>query len=132
MRGHEEASGTKYVPEELMKTWAKKDPLDNYKKYLLELDLLTEEMHEEIASEIKENINKNLDIAYNEEAIIPDLETELSDVYAPYTYQDTPPNEKTEEKRLIDAISEGLKQSMERNDDLVIMGQDVAEYGGVF
>ncbi len=132
MRGHEEASGTKYVPEELMETWAKKDPLDNYKKYLLELGLLTEEMHEEMASKIKENINKNLDIAYNEEAIIPDLETELSDVYAPYTYQDTPPNEKTEERRLIDAISDGLKQSMERNDDLVIMGQDIAEYGGVF
>jgi 2-oxoisovalerate dehydrogenase E1 component len=132
MRGHEEASGTKYVPEELMETWAKKDPLDNYKSYLVELGLLTEEMHEEMASKIKGEINKNLDIAYNEEAIVPDLETELSDVYAPYTYQDTPPNDKTEEKRLIDAISDGLKQSMERDDDLVIMGQDVAEYGGVF
>ncbi|MFT5890122.1 MAG: 2-oxoisovalerate dehydrogenase E1 component [Dokdonia sp.] len=132
MRGHEEASGTKYVPEELMETWAKKDPLDNYKSYLEELGLLTEEMHEEMASQIKGEINKNLDIAYKEEAIVPDLETELSDVYAPFTYQDTPPNEKTEEKRLIDAISDGLRQSMERNDDLVIMGQDVAEYGGVF
>ncbi|MEP0265129.1 dehydrogenase E1 component subunit alpha/beta [Dokdonia sp.] len=132
MRGHEEASGTKYVPKELMEAWAEKDPIENYKNYLLGLDVLTEEMHEEMASQIKEAINENLDIAYNEEAIIPNLETELLDVYAPYTYQDTPPNEETEELRLIDAISEGLKQSMERYDDLVIMGQDIAEYGGVF
>ncbi|MFC4635841.1 thiamine pyrophosphate-dependent enzyme [Dokdonia ponticola] len=132
MRGHEEASGTKYVPDDLMETWAQKDPLDNYKKYLVELGVLTEEMHENMASQIKEEINKNLDIAYEEEAIVPDLATELSDVFAPFTYQNTPPSTETEEKRLIDAISDGLKQSMERYDDLVIMGQDVAEYGGVF
>ncbi|WP_299768335.1 dehydrogenase E1 component subunit alpha/beta [uncultured Dokdonia sp.] len=132
MRGHEEASGTKYVPKELMETWAKKDPIENYKKYLVGLGLLTEEMHETMASEIKEEIVKNLDIAYNEEAIIPDLETELIDVYAPFTYTETKPSTSTEEQRLIDAISQGLKQSMERNDDTIIMGQDIAEYGGVF
>lgn len=132
MRGHEEASGTKYVPKELMETWAKKDPIENYKRYLIDLGLLTEEMHETMASEIKEEVVKNLDIAYNEEAIIPNLETELTDVYAPFTYTETAPAGKTEELRLIDAISLGLKQSMERNDDTVIMGQDIAEYGGVF
>lgn len=132
MRGHEEASGTKYVPKELMETWGQKDPIENYKNYLLELGILSEEMHQEMATQIKEEINKNLDTAYKEEAIVPDLETELSDVYAPFTYQETPPNEETAELRLIDAISKGLQQSMERNDDLVIMGQDIAEYGGVF
>ncbi len=132
IRGHEEASGTKYVPKELMETWAQKDPIENYKNYLIGLELLTDEIHNEMASQIKEEINKNLDIAYNEEAIVPVLETELSDVYAPFTYQDTPPSQETEELRLIDAISKGLKQSMERNEDLVIMGQDIAEYGGVF
>lgn len=132
MRGHEEASGTKYVPKELMETWSKKDPIENYKNYLLDLGILSEEVHQEMTTQIKEEINKNLDIAYKEEAIVPDLKTELSDVYAPFTYQDTPPNQETEELRLIDAISKGLKQSMERYDDLVIMGQDIAEYGGVF
>lgn len=132
MRGHEEASGTKYVPKELMEAWAQKDPIENYKNYLLDLGVLSEEMHQEMAAQIKEEINTNLDIAYKEEAIVPNLETELSDVYASFTYQDTPPNQETEELRLIDAISEGLQQSMERNDDLVIMGQDIAEYGGVF
>jgi len=132
IRGHEEASGTKYVPKELMETWTQKDPIENYKNYLIGLELLTDEIHNEMASQIKEEINKNLDIAYNEEAIVPVLETELSDVYAPFTYQDTPPSQETEELRLIDAISKGLKQSMERNEDLVIMGQDIAEYGGVF
>ena len=132
MRGHEEASGTKYVPKELMETWAKKDPIENYKQYLLELEVLTEVMHDEMASQIKEEIIKNLDIAYNEEAIIPNLETELTDVYAPFTYTETSSGLETEELRLIDAISLGLKQSMERNDDTVIMGQDIAEYGGVF
>lgn len=132
MRGHEEASGTKYVPKELMETWGQKDPIENYKNYLINLGILSEEMHQEMATQIKEEINTNLDIAYKEEAIVPDLETELTDVYAPFTYQDTPPNQETEELRLIDAISKGLQQSMERNDDLVIMGQDIAEYGGVF
>ncbi|WP_299213074.1 dehydrogenase E1 component subunit alpha/beta, partial [uncultured Dokdonia sp.] len=132
MRGHEEASGTKYVPDDLMETWAQKDPLENYKKYLVGLGLLTDEMDEDMASQIKETIQENLDLAYNEDAIVPHLETELEDVYAPFTYQDTPPTEATEEKRLIDAISDGLRQAMERNDDLVIMGQDIAEYGGVF
>ncbi|GGG41099.1 dehydrogenase [Dokdonia pacifica] len=132
MRGHEEASGTKYVPKELMETWAKKDPIENYKQYLLELEVLTEAIHDEMASQIKEEITKNLDIAYSEEAIIPNLETELTDVYAPFTYSEIKAGTATEELRLIDAISLGLKQSMERNDDTVIMGQDIAEYGGVF
>ena len=132
MRGHEEASGTKYVPQELMDTWAQKDPVTNYKSYLLEQNVLTESMHEEMAEEIKAEINEHLDIAYTEEDIVANLETELKDVYAPFTYIETPASKETEEQRLIDAISQGLRQSMEKYDDLVLMGQDIAEYGGVF
>jgi len=132
MRGHEEASGTKYVPKKLMQAWAKKDPIENYKAYLLKLGLLTEETHEEMASKIKDEIIENLNIAYNEEPIVPHLETEITDVYAPYTYIETKPSTATKELRLIDAISLSLKQSMEQNEDIVIMGQDIAEYGGVF
>ena len=132
MRGHEEASGTKYVPKELMEAWAQKDPIENYKQYLLSIGVLTEEVHQEMASQIKNEINEHLDIAYAEEAITPELTTELDDVYAPFTYTATNPATATEEIRMIDAISEGLKQSMERNPDTVVMGQDIAEYGGVF
>lgn len=132
MRGHEEASGTKYVPQELLDTWSQKDPVTNFKSYLLDQNVLTESMHDEMAEEIKAEINEHLDIAYAEEDIVANLETELKDVYAPFTYNETLASHQTEEQRLIDAISQGLRQSMEKFDDLVLMGQDIAEYGGVF
>lgn len=132
MRGHEEASGTKYVPKELMEAWAGKDPITNYKEFLLEEGILTEEKYLKMEAAIKEEINTHLDIAYGEEAIVPNLERETADVYAPFEYIDTPPNTQTAELRLIDAISQSLKQAMHKDNALVIMGQDIAEYGGVF
>ena len=132
MRGHEEASGTKYVPSELLDFWAKKDPIENYQSYLKDKGLLTEEMEVEIKTEIVHELNENLRIAFDEESIIPDETIELSDVYKPFVYEHIEPNNDLKELRLIDAISQGLKQSMERHEDLVIMGQDIAEYGGVF
>ena len=132
MRGHEEASGTKYVPQDLLDTWAKKDPLENYRSFLIEQDILSEAIDEAFKAEIKQEIDEALDRAGAEEAIIPSESEELNDVYQKDVYQDFSPNDKTEELRLIDAISEGLKQSMERHEDLVIMGQDIAEYGGAF
>lgn len=132
MRGHEEASGTKYVPKELMEEWATKDPLINFENYLLSEELLSEKKIETYKIEIKNEIDKNLEIAYAEPAIIPDVSIELSDVFQKFNYQEVTPTNSVEELRLIDAISLGLKQSMERHDNLIIMGQDVAEYGGVF
>ena len=132
MRGHEEASGTKYVPQELMDYWAAKDPIENYQEYLKTLGVLTEEKEVQFKEAIIHDINEALDKAYAEENIIPNLTVELNDVYKSFVYQEVEPNNETQELRLIDAISEGLKQSMERHDDLVIMGQDIAEYGGVF
>ncbi|WP_375235434.1 thiamine pyrophosphate-dependent enzyme, partial [Winogradskyella sp.] len=132
MRGHEEASGTKYVPQELMDYWAAKDPIENYQEYLKTLGVLTEEKEVQFKEAIIHDINEALDKAYAEENIIPNLTVELNDVYKSFMYQEVKPNNETQELRLIDAISEGLKQSMERHDDLVIMGQDIAEYGGVF
>ena len=132
MRGHEEASGTKYVPQELMDYWAAKDPIENYQEYLKTLGVLTEEKEVQFKEAIIHDINEALDKAYAEENIIPNLTVELNDVYKSSVYQEVKPNNETQELRLIDAISEGLKQSMERHDDLVIMGQDIAEYGGVF
>lgn len=132
MRGHEEASGTKYVPEELMELWAVKDPLINFERYLQQEDVLSNTIRDLYAVEIKNEINEHLEISYTEEQVPVHLHTEMADVYAPFSFRESAPNSETEELRLIDAISQGLRQSMEKYDDLIIMGQDVAEYGGVF
>jgi len=133
MRGHEEASGTKYVPQELMDEWAKKDPVENYEKFLLEEKVLDEKKIEEIKSTIKKEVVEEWDKAYEEESLIADKSTELNDVYAPFQFSETlPKSQNTTEKRLVDAISDGLRQSMEKYDDLVLMGQDIGDYGGVF
>ncbi|HLV40180.1 MAG TPA: dehydrogenase E1 component subunit alpha/beta [Xanthomarina sp.] len=132
MRGHEEASGTKYVPQDLMDTWAKKDPLENFQTYLREEGILSESQEASFREEFIQEINEHLHMAFEEETIIANESDELNDVYKPFDYKEVAKNSETKEIRLIDAISEGLRQSMERHDDLVIMGQDVAEYGGVF
>jgi len=132
MRGHEEASGTKYVPQDLLDTWEAKDPLINFENYLLEQKHLTQEDISSFKSDIKKEITDGLDLAFNEPTIIANKEQELKDVYHHYEYQEIAPNNQTKELRLIDAISQGLKQSMERHDNTVILGQDIAEYGGVF
>ena len=131
-RGHEEASGTKYVPKELIKEWEAKDPIENFRSYLFSKKILSAETDENYTAEIKAEIDAALDSAYAEKDIIPNETEELSDVYKAFDYKDYTPNKETKELRLIDAISEGLKQSMEKHKDLVIMGQDIAEYGGVF
>ena len=132
MRGHEEASGTKYVPKELMQEWAKKDPVENFQEYLKNEKILTEKQEVAIKEGIVHEINENLRIAFDEPSIEADLTTELNDVYKPFEYKEVSPKSNTQELRLIDAISEGLRQSMQQHNDLVIMGQDIAEYGGVF
>jgi len=132
MRGHEEASGTKYVPEDLMDLWSKKDPLKNYEAFLLSEEILTEDLVTKYTKEIKNEINTNLKIAFEEDQIVPNLSTELNDVYKNYHQEIIEPSNNKTNIRLIDAISDGLKASMNRYGNLVIMGQDIAEYGGVF
>ena len=132
MRGHEEASGTKYVAQELLDRWAEKDPISNFETYLLQEKVITETEIEDFKAAYKKEIQDGLQTASEEPAIIPDLESELADVYKSFEYKETKPTSNQETKRLIDAISDGLRQSMEAHPDLVIMGQDIAEYGGVF
>ena len=132
MRGHEEASGTKYVPQELMDMWAIKDPVDNYRKYLKQQGILTEEFDEQLRAELKKEIDENYQKASAEPAIEASLSEELNDVYKHYDYEEFAPNDDVSNIRMIDAISQGLKQSMQRHENLVIMGQDIAEYGGAF
>ncbi|SFT02139.1 2-oxoisovalerate dehydrogenase E1 component [Zhouia amylolytica] len=132
MRGHEEASGTKYVPQELLNEWALKDPIENYKNHLYDLGLLNDKIDEELKRNIKLEIDENLNQAYHQKAITPSLSIELNDVYKGFDYKHFKESYNCKNIRLVDAISEGLKQSMEKHDNLVIMGQDIAEYGGVF
>lgn len=132
MRGHEEASGVKYVPKEKLTTWAEKDPLTNFETHLLGEGVLSEFTIKTIRKDFQEKILEALDIAFEEPEIQSTVEKELEDVYMPFDIEEVLPEGKKENIRLIDAISQGLKQSMERHDNLVIMGQDIAEYGGVF
>lgn len=132
MRGHEEASGTKYVPQELMDMWAIKDPISNYKEYLVSVGVLSEELDAEFKATIKAEIDEHWTITQAEPEVVADLSEELNDVYEPFQYEEVNPSKEIENIRVIDAISTALKQSMERHDNLVIMGQDIAEYGGAF
>lgn len=169
MRGHEEASGTKYVPQQLFDEWKQKDPLDNFEKYLLEIGILSQETMKDERLSIKKYIDEELAIAYNAAKMTADTEEETKDLYAvnpnlviqgleagplpsveketlhvsrfpskkgddskltthdvPCTIQDS------KELRFVDAIKQGLFQSMEKHEDLILMGQDIAEYGGAF
>ncbi|MEO7992574.1 MAG: dehydrogenase E1 component subunit alpha/beta [Chryseolinea sp.] len=133
MRGHEEASGTKYVPKELMEMWAQKDPVENYEKFLISEGIVDEKHIESVRKNIKKEIENGLAIAFEETHPPADTEIEMNDMVAPFVQTVvSPSSEKKSEKRFIDAISDGLRQSMERYDNLVLMGQDIAEYGGVF
>jgi 2-oxoisovalerate dehydrogenase E1 component len=133
MRGHEEASGTKYVPQDMMDEWATKDPVSNYEQYLLSQNVITEAEVADWKAAIKKEINDGLEIAFAEPVISSTPEAELADVYAPFTQNVTiPANPTTTEKRFIDSIRDGLYAAMKKHDNLVLMGQDIAEYGGVF
>lgn len=132
MRGHEEASGTKYYPEGIQDEWEEYDPLTNFENYLLGENILTDDIKEEYITDIKNEIQAGLDIAFAEELIVPNVDNEIEDVYAPFTQKVQEASGNKTEKRFVDAIQDGLRQSMEKYDDLVIMGQDIAEYGGVF
>ena len=133
LRGHEEASGTKYYPDGLIQDWEKKDPVDNFEAWLFEKGVIDEETEGQIRTELKQQINDALKVAYAEPDIEPFTEKETGDVYAPFNNAAlAPESNETAERRFIDAISDGLRTSMQRHEKLVLMGQDIADYGGVF
>ena len=132
MRGHEEASGTKYIPHDLMKMWAKKDPVENYEAFLLIEKLITQDEIDALKKKITAEINTAWAIADSEPRIASNPEKELADIYAPHNHEIIKPSNDKTDKRFIDAISDGLKQSMQKHDNLILMGQDIADYGGVF
>lgn len=145
MRGHEEASGTKYVPQELFEIWGKKDPVSNFENYLVGLGILNDQRIQEIRAAIKKEIEEGVEEVLNEPELTPDTNYELADVYKPHKVPAgkpahehlqhvvyPPATANKSRKRYVDAISDGLRQAMEKHPELVLMGQDIAEYGGVF
>ncbi len=132
MRGHEEASGTKYIPKELMEQWGKLDPVENYEAFLLKEKVISELDIEKFKKDIKSEINNAWKLADEEPKIASTTEKELADIYRNFTPEVINPSNNKTEKRLIDAVSDGLRQSMQKHDNLIIMGQDIADYGGVF
>lgn len=132
MRGHEEASGTKYVPKELMEEWGKKDPVANFEEWLMEQKVITQDDVEKTRKEIKQLIDEHWKKADDEPEIEVSTEKELADVYAPFQQQIIKPSGSKSNKRLIDAVKDGLHEAMKKHKRLVLMGQDIAEYGGVF
>ncbi|MDB5020246.1 MAG: dehydrogenase [Pedobacter sp.] len=133
MRGHEEASGTKYVPAHLFEAWQAKDPLKNYEEYLLEQHVLTTEEIQSITASYKKQIDTEVESAFKEPEPLADPQAELADMYYPYNPETLPEADHSKkEMRYLDAISDGLDVSMKHHENLVIMGQDIAEYGGAF
>lgn len=132
MRGHEEASGTKYVPQELFEEWAAKDPVRNFENYLLEQKILTQESIAEIKSNFKTEIEQEVEKAFNEEEPVADRCRERKDMYFPYHQIVTEPSGPEREMRYLNAITDALRLGMQKHKNLVLMGQDIAEYGGAF
>ncbi|MBS1625272.1 MAG: dehydrogenase E1 component subunit alpha/beta [Bacteroidetes bacterium] len=132
MRGHEEASGVKYVPKELFEIWEKKDPVANYENWLIENGIISPDYPLMLREEMDAEVRRAFDAADKQPEVAPDTDKEESEVYKSYSYTEVAATGSKTNKRLVDAVSDGLRQSMERHSDLVIMGQDVAEYGGVF
>ena len=132
MRGHEEASGTKYVPKELFDTWGRKDPVNTFEKFLLAEGVLTEDLIEEKRATIKHEIETGLEIAFAEQNPKPDTQKELRELFKPFALPSSNSEGNKINMRLIDAISNGLKLAMQKHSNLILMGQDIADYGGVF
>ncbi len=133
MRGHEESIGNNRLSKDLQQFWATKDPIDNYEKYLLAQEVLTIELIEQYQFDINSDINEELATANLKPRTFANTTQELKDVYAPFEQKVIEPaSDKKSEKRYVEAVSDGLKQSLEKYDNLLFMGQDIAEYGGVF
>ncbi|WP_316819884.1 thiamine pyrophosphate-dependent enzyme [Pedobacter gandavensis] len=134
MRGHEEASGTKYVPQELMDFWAEKDPVMNFERYLLSENILTAAIIAEIKADFKAGIELEIEAAFQETEPVANTIVELEDMYAPVPFEPVklPENSPSSEIRYLDAITDALKIGMYKHENLILMGQDIAEYGGAF
>ena len=133
MRGHEEASGVKYVPKELLAQWQKSDPVSTFEQQLISRRIISKSKVTELRNQILAQLDTELEQVFAQPEIVADTQEELADVYAEHkAVAQIPGSSKRSSRRFVDAVSDGLRQSLRRFPNLVVMGQDVAEYGGVF
>lgn len=132
IRGHEESSGTKYIPKDIMEYWEKKDPVQNYELFLLENKIIDIKDINNIKNNFKEYINNEIDLVFEESEISSNPEFEEKSVYRSFSFQKTKAKDKSKNLRLVDAISDALDLAMQKFPNLILMGQDIGEYGGVF
>ncbi len=132
VRGHEEASGVKYVPKELLEEWKLKDPIYNFEDFLFKKKYLNQKTKDDIVKDIQDRIDTGIKSAFSEEEIKGDEKNELNSVFKNYSFNETSPASETKNMRFIDAISSALREGMSKHENLVFMGQDIADYGGVF
>jgi len=133
MRGHEEASGTKYVPQELFDAWKEKDPIDQYGSWLDQQGIMSKIEQENIRKELKQGIDLDVQSVFDEPELMPDRQLSIQDVFCPTEHKEQLPSmDSTKPMRMIDAIRDAMDLAMERHPDLVLMGQDIGTYGGVF
>jgi len=132
MRGHEEASGTEYVPDELFDEWGEKDPIDRFKRDVIEQNVMSENEWQQLRADLADEIDDVAEWALDQPEVGSTPEAERADLFAPAFSEHEPPGDAASEKRFIDAVSDGLRQKMEHDESVVVMGQDIAEYGGVF
>lgn len=132
MRGHEEASGTKYVPKELFEIWKKRDPIKRFEAYLSREGLLTPEEIQQIEAQLEQEIDQAVEEALAAPLPVSTEQAELADVYALASPAIPAPTGSRSEKRYVDAVSDALRQKMQADSSVLLLGQDIAEYGGVF
>jgi 2-oxoisovalerate dehydrogenase E1 component len=132
MRGHEEASGTKYIPTEYFEEWGKKDPISNYEKFLVEEKIIDNSFVKETRDKLRTLIDNEWERSVNEPDVIPDNVRETRDIYYPYKHENIKVSSSKTKKRYVNVITDALTESMNKFPELIIMGQDVADYGGVF
>lgn len=143
MRGHEEASGTKYVPQELMDDWAKKDPVLRLEEQMK--DVLPESKRKSVRAELTAEIDEIAEWALEQADVTSTTAVERGDVFASSNSvvqsgsSSVEPSrvggdgaDASREMRFIDAVSDGLRTALREDRRTVLMGQDIAEYGGVF
>ena len=133
MKGHEEASGQAYIDPEILEEWANRDPIKHFEEFLLKSKYLNRKSLKSIKNDLENEIDSNWGKSKSYDEIQFDEKVELKDVYKDFTRAMTHlDNTTNSEVRFVDAIKKGIDESMSKYDNLVIMGQDIAEYGGVF
>ena len=132
MRGHEEASGNKYVPKELMEKWGERDPILNYENYLLRENIVDDNLLQKVRNQISDEISAAVLVFSSTDSTVINSHNEINDVFRDHQPITRNPKGETKELRFIDAIQDALKIAMKKHDNLILMGQDIGSYGGVF